>query len=628
MNTFVRLPKLIEPAYNQFWFESSSTKTAEEAYNSIYDLSIEGDTGTTRTRLNPRPNSIKTIYSPANILESYLGFDSDYTITGATASSNAIRSYQVDLKESYVFYWPFHDNYNAQSINPSYSAGTLFSAATQHYFNVGDIIIINQNPGYTYEGYNGTHTIIQVPTPNTIVINISHVSTPVNGGTAVNYAKIPSVFTSSTVCYDRNTLAGLASDTSITCGGDEVLNEPEGWKFLYADWCNDPQLLRLFDPVTLDYDKAYQVTVQITGFTKTDSNGTMYAYVNLGGTNISGQITGDGIYTFYGKTSSTNKTIEFNSYFEGIDVATYGSSYLIYSVLDVCEVVNFSAYTYNGVIAYENYPSCSFPNFYEFMTDAPSNQKIRLDEEATLSYWNQMVYEDGGYITGTTSGPTLVTITTTNTTGGTSMYEVINEPTYQTGNTTNRIINHFGIGPINLNKIDEAQMLLGAQPIITDDIVSYSIYLQNNVGGTISETLTYQIDNTCIKLGTVRFVWQNTEGQADYYTCTGLNLSNLNIERTQYNKFLGYDYSVGDAGLLNVNLDAHKTYTVTTDWLDTDTYEWLMNMYKSPVTFAIINGINYSIILQDNQISYSSPNRKLKQLTFNFRLSNKINTQR
>jgi hypothetical protein len=626
MNIFTKIPSQIEPAYNQFWFQTTSNKTAEEGFNFIFDLGVEGETGTTRTRLNPRPAENNTIYSPANILESKLGFDSDETITGATASIDAIRKYNVQLSESYVVYWSFYDNYNSQSINPSYSAGTLFSGATAHNFKVGDIIIINQDPGYTFEGYNGTHTIIQVPSPNMIVIGIGHISTPVNGGTAVIYTKIPTIFTSTTVCYDRYTLLGLTPQYP-SCGSNDIVNEPEGWVFNYAKDCGDPATFKLYDATTLQFSRAYKVTIQIINFTKV-SPGDMYAYVTLGGVNISGEITANGTYTFYGNTNASNKTIEFNAYFNNPDLTGTDNQFITYALLDVCEITDYTGYTYNGVIAYENYPSYSFPNFYEFMTDAPSIQKIRFDEEATLSYWNELVYENGGYVTGTTSGPTLVTITTTNTTGGTQMFEITNSPTYTTGNTTNRIINHFGIGPVNLNKIDEAYMLLGAQPIITDDIVSYSIYLQNNVGGTITETLTYKIDDKCSKFDKIRFQWQNQEGQADYYTSYQFTTSNLNVERNTYNKFLGYDYRVGDAGTTIFNIDANKTYSTTTDWLNEDTYNWLINIYKSPVVYATINGIKYPVIVEDTTAPYSSPNRKLKQLTINFRLANKVNTQR
>jgi len=623
MNTFIRTPQLIEPSYNQFWFKSTSNKTNEEAYNFIFDLSVEGETGSTRTRLNPRPNSSDTIYSPANILESYLGFDSDETIVGVVPSSQSIRKYNIDSCESYVFYWSFYDNYNAQSINPSYSAGTLFSGATSHGYSVGDVIIINQDPGYTYEGYNGVHTIIQVPTPNMLIIDVSHVSTPVNGGTTVIYSKIPDIF-----CVNSNSLSINLNDFIYgECGAGNLVDAELGcFLFQYIDSsCNPLTLCATYTGTIFNFNTTYEITIDILSGINSVS-GTGYTYLQLGDEK-SENIYNSGTYTFYLSTSEINKTLKICSYFENLDTNVENKITLCPTKIKVAN--SFTGYTYNGVKSYEEYPYYSLPiGSREFLTDAPSTQKIRIDEEATLSYWNPIVFY-GDAPSELLNGPFWVRINTINITGGTSEYEIINSPSYDTY-TTNGIINHFGVGPVNLNNtpVSGFSFVNGTLPIVEDNIVSYTVKLINNIGDVMSEILTYELDTKCTKFDKVRFQWQNEEGQADYYTSYGLTISNLNVERSTYNKFLGYGYQVGDAGTTIFNIDANKTYTTTTDWLNEDTYNWLINIYKSPNVYATINGIKYPIVVEDTTAQYSSPNKKLKQLTFNFKLANKINTQR
>lgn len=89
----------IEPVYNPIWFEVSSTRTAQPNFKYVFDV-FTGVTASgnplTRVKLLPRPNANpmetpKCLFSPARILESYLGYDA--RIQNIVEPTNSIRHF-------------------------------------------------------------------------------------------------------------------------------------------------------------------------------------------------------------------------------------------------------------------------------------------------------------------------------------------------------------------------------------------------------------------------------------------------------------------------------------------------------------------------------------------------------
>lgn len=75
--------------------------------------------------------------------------------------------------------WGFYDNY--------FSAGHFsMISTTPHGFEVGDVIYVNQDPGYTNASYQGSHIVNAVPSPFIVETSTPWgVSTPAEGGTAI-----------------------------------------------------------------------------------------------------------------------------------------------------------------------------------------------------------------------------------------------------------------------------------------------------------------------------------------------------------------------------------------------------------------------------------------------------------
>jgi len=76
--------------------------------------------------------------------------------------------------------WSFYDNY--------FSSGNFgMISLYPHNFEVGDTIFVNQDIPFTFSGYNGYHTIINIPSPYIIETNQGWLGgTPAEGGSVIN----------------------------------------------------------------------------------------------------------------------------------------------------------------------------------------------------------------------------------------------------------------------------------------------------------------------------------------------------------------------------------------------------------------------------------------------------------
>lgn len=197
-------PPYLNAAYNPIIIAVDSDKKSQENFQFICDL-FSGGTTTRIAQIklpaNPQGYGIFDIH---RICENYIDYNFSPTSTGATWASNTTGPlFSVSIGEEYRFYWPFQDNF--------YSGGYVgfTSSTTQHYFQIGDIVYINQNPtGGTNSSYNGVHTITSVPDSYSFVTDQAFgVSTSAEAGTVIYSDYRVTIFTgltSSTYFYVWN----------------------------------------------------------------------------------------------------------------------------------------------------------------------------------------------------------------------------------------------------------------------------------------------------------------------------------------------------------------------------------------------------------------------------------------
>lgn len=249
-----------------------------------------------------------------------------------------------------------------------------------------------------------------------------------------------------------------------------------------------------------------------------------------------------------------------------------------------------SEWAFDGGLQYTEYlqynPTkfVTLNNTSRFLTNAPTTQKIRLDERATLSVFNW--YNTHGVsvneITNIvfksyTSGGTL--IDTYSRSAGSRLYKRF----------------EFGCGPINLSG---NLNLTGAS--------YYTVYLTTASGGQVSQTIRFNIDTICYSYTQKRFKWKNRLGGWDYFTFNLRSDRTTKIDRSDFRRTLKraegsgytYDYNAGYRGLTTFNVNAYDEETVFSNWLSNDEAQWLEELFTSPEVYLIIdnNDTSYGIV--------------------------------
>lgn len=96
-----------------------------------------------------------------------------------------------------------------------------------------------------------------------------------------------------------------------------------------------------------------------------------------------------------------------------------------------------------------------------------------------------------------------------------------------------------------------------------------------------SEYKYYEIDRRKSRFNPVRFRWLNTLGGYDSYAFNKLTVKTTSIERTEYQKLMPTNYSIGDRGRTNIAITAKDRISVTSNWLTEKEETWMKELFIS-----------------------------------------------
>lgn len=200
-------PHKLTPVYNNVISVMHSNNINKDGFNYIFDIKD----GTTNQRISrvklPANLDGYGVLDAQRILESKVSLDIFPNLVGWSAATNSFFDYDISYGEEFTYTFNFDDNF--------FNSGKVgFSSSTkQHYFEIGDKVLITQNPtGNTNTQYNGVHSVFNVIDDYSFVIDLSFgVSTPAEAGTAV-YSD-----------YRKTQFTGLTSTT-----GNFIVNSAMG----------------------------------------------------------------------------------------------------------------------------------------------------------------------------------------------------------------------------------------------------------------------------------------------------------------------------------------------------------------------------------------------------------------
>jgi hypothetical protein len=616
-------PPLIAPVYNPIYIQVESDKTAQEAFNFIFDLYINGNF-IVRDRLLPRPATIQAVYSPARILESYLSFDKSQNVTGSTASTNCIDYYEVVCGEEYINPWRFYDNSYSSIVGFTGYTEFYMTGSTSNPYVTGDKVYVVQDSGFTSNIYNGTFTVLTA-TSTSIVVDMLHtVATPVNGGLIYYSDRRKTIYTGTTgttgyswngvvqyeeiPTYDYTDYMMVSNNIVYNGGFTSALN---GWSIpsplvdesfsiatnqaVYSGAFDTNNMTIINTGTTLISGQKYTVTIEcVSTVSPYSGNSNLDARIYLGNV-VSPIMNNVGLYQF--------------------DMVAGG---------DCLVKLKVGTDSQGGEMTFDNL-SVYLNNSGKFLTNQPT-VKTKLDERGSIGFMNIQPF---------ISGATYYMFLAITRFDGSPTFPIPFPLLEMSGTTTNEKIIEFGAYPWNLNQASQSLYGIDAIDEYTSSYLLIILMQPDPIGAPdsyleISERKTFEIDTDCSKYEPVRFMFLNALGQFDYFTATLLSRENINISKTSYQKTLPYNYQVGDRGKTVLSVAGQQSYIVTSNWITEDTCTWLMELFLSQEVYVLNNdGSLMPIIIDNTSVEPKKRvNDKLLNYTFNYTKAITKNTQR
>ena len=181
-------------------------------------------------------------------------------------------------------------------------------------------------------------------------------------------------------------------------------------------------------------------------------------------------------------------------------------------------------------------------------------------------------------------------------------------------NTYRRL--EIGVGPMNLPAVN----FTGAD--------YYRVYV-SNASYVVSEYRFYKIDTQCSNYDKQRIVFLNRMGGYDYFSFTLDSKRSINITRTEYEKILNWNYSIGDRGKTILAQKAEAKMTMNSNWITENDATWLEELLTSPDTYILTtNNTKLPIIITDNSYEVKTYLRnQVFNLVLNYKFAYDINLQ-
>ena len=202
----------------------------------------------------------------------------------------------------------------------------------------------------------------------------------------------------------------------------------------------------------------------------------------------------------------------------------------------------------------------------KFLTNMPDNHKVSIESHGWLYFKEATALTIVSVITFDSSGATI------------NAFKI-------DASTTSADIQFTPSSPASLNNIDNTNILLGSQPIITSDVSYYEIYV--GAPSQVSETRTFVLEESC-KYNTNTLIFQNNLGAFDSFTFYLGDMSMTDIERkdmkVNVDTVVGTDivYSMNEREKVTYYTKKSETIKLMSDWISEAESNWLLELMSSP----------------------------------------------
>jgi len=203
----------------------------------------------------------------------------------------------------------------------------------------------------------------------------------------------------------------------------------------------------------------------------------------------------------------------------------------------------------------------------KFLTNAPDNNKVSINSHG-WSYYKEATAID------------YFTVNTFDSAGASILSFRIDST------TTSGTIQYVPSSPASLNKILDANLITGVQPMITSDVASYTLQAVGTLS-SLSEVRTFVIKENC-KYNVNTLIFQNNLGAFDSFTFYLGDMSTTAIEKkdmkVNVDTVVGTDivYSMNEREKVTYYTKKSSSLKLMSDWISEEESNWLLELISSP----------------------------------------------
>jgi len=160
----------------------------------------------------------------------------------------------------------------------------------------------------------------------------------------------------------------------------------------------------------------------------------------------------------------------------------------------------------------------------------------------------------------------------------------------------------------------------------------------SGISSPASEVLTFKIDDTCYKFDNYKLMYLDPLGSFQTVNFELSHKKNVKVKRTNYRQNYGsfdvssnsWGYNSYDRGLTRLDTDITDTFEVTTDWVNEDKGQQVIELMQSPEVYHLRDdGTLIAIdIITTSQEQKQKVRDKLFNYTLTFKYSHKNTVQR
>ena len=563
-------------AYNSMAFVATSTLKFRPNMKYVCNVYVNNNL---IARLKHQPDILSGygIFDLSRILQNTVSSDKNIiTGSGLQWSNNNTNRYKIELTEEVSRQAIVA---SSQAALAPYATNWALYLPKGHNLKAGDTLILRLNdathPQY-FQLHNKTFSVLAVTT-TTVTINIARTTTETFNGNIYEGERAFQVTTRvgkdgvNRFVYLMNKNNSLPTAFAV---GDTIEFEPAATQPNIYDGAQGQSTITAITQATIGVDSYTLITTD--------------------------------------KIAPTSFTPPFGDYFVVINYSNRTEPITLTTAADNASIIN-AALPYEAGSSYDWSPRILSSSATKFLTDGPNTFKMRPAWYHTLAFLqpNTLKADNIRIVVNLTVGAP-ITFLLTIPTGG--------------GNIANSNRLDFQCGMAYLSTLP-SWPLFGT-------VKSYTVQFRRGTTN-VSELYTFNIDTKCIDWPTYRFVWLNRWGGWDYYEYVGKPISDIAMDRLEYNRKLEslynaqYSYNLGDRGDVVYNVDASEGVKTTSGYVTRDTALWLESLYTSPTVYQIDGSRLLPIKILDTTFARPQSNKVgLINLPIEFKYTFPINIQK